>query len=355
MFGMFKRKQEIETRSSGGGYTHDMLIARAGYIGGRSGEGDLTGTVQTCVALWEGGLGIADVDGNDLLDTATLTMAGRALALRGEAVFLIRDDSLVPVSDWTLSTRDGKPKAYQVTIAEAGGGRTETVLAAEVLHFKIGSDAAAPWQGTSPLRRASLTAGMLHSVESALAEVYENAPIGSQIIPFPESQESDLNTIGQGFRGKRGRVMLRESVQVPAAGGPAPAQDWKPNSTTPDIQGVAPGQTLTNARGSICGVYGVLPALMDEATTGPLVREAQRHLAQWTLTPIANLIAQEASEKFGTPVTLDVMRPLQAFDLGGRARSMTQIVEAMAMAKELDVDIDKVAQMVNFAPEGKSM
>ena len=56
-------------------------------------------------------------------------------------------------------------------------------------------------------------------------------------------------------------------------------------------------------------------------------------------------MAQEASEKLGGGVTLDVMRPLQTFDSGGRARATGQIVEAMAK------EADKAAQIVNFAPE----
>jgi hypothetical protein len=58
------------------------------------------------------------------------------------------------------------------------------------------------------------------------------------------------------------------------------------------------------------------------AANWPMVREAQRHLAQWALMPIAAMIGQEASEKLGQPVTLDVMRPLQALDAGGRAREL---------------------------------
>lgn len=137
--------------------------------------------------------------------------------------------------------------------------------------------------------------------------------------------------------------------------GPAPTQDWKSHSTTPDLSGVAPAASLDAARGAVCGVYGVLPSLLDSATTGPLVREAQRHLAQWGLAPVAAIMAQEASEKLGGGVTIDVMRPLQVFDAGGRARAMGQIVEAMAMAKEAGVDLDKAAQIVNFAPEGGTM
>jgi hypothetical protein len=62
--------------------------------------------------------------------------------------------------------------------------------------------------------------------------------------------------------------------------------------------------------------FGVLPALMNPSTTGPMVREAQRHLAAWTLEPVAHLVAEEATRKLGTEVRTDVMRPLQAFDVG---------------------------------------
>lgn len=53
--------------------------------------------------------------------------------------------------------------------------------------------------------------------------------------------------------------------------------------------------------------YVVLPSLIDIGTTGPFVREAQRHLAQWGLAPVAALMAQECSDKLGDPVTIDVM------------------------------------------------
>ena len=95
----------------------------------------------------------------------------------------------------------------------------------------------------------------------------------------------------------------------------------------------------------------MLLALLDSNTNGPVVRKSQRHTAKWALQPLTALMAQEASDKLGTPVTIDVMRPLQAFDAGGRARAMAQIVEAMAMDRETGVDLDKAAQLVNWAPE----
>src|SRR3546814_14503316 len=100
--------------------------------------------------MWENGVSMADVEGTDLLDRRSLALAGRSVALRGEAVFLIRD-GLIPASDWELSTRNGRPVAYRLSIAEAGGGTTQTALAADVLHLRLAAAASAPYSGLGPL------------------------------------------------------------------------------------------------------------------------------------------------------------------------------------------------------------
>jgi len=339
---IFRRKPEVETRSSGMGYTAQIMAAREAYITGASGIGELTATVQACVSLWEGAFSLSDVQGTDMLDRRTLAMVARSLALRGEYVALIGDGHLIPAADWDLSTRDGQPKAYRLSISEAGGGRTMTALAAEVLHFRVGADPVQPWTGQAPLRRARLTAGLLQTIETALAEVYETAPIGSLIVPFPEAPDVDMDSLGRGFRGRRGRVLLRESVNVTAAGAPAPNTDWRPSDVTPNIQPAMPLEALQAARGAILNVFGVLPSLLCETTTGPLVREAQRHLAQWQLQPLAMLIAEEASAKLGSEVMIDLMRPVQAYDAGGRARAVGTLIEALARAKEAGLPAEQV-------------
>lgn len=179
------RRRPVETRSSGTGYTAQIMAARHSYIAGASGLGELTAAVQSCVTLWEGGLALADVKGADLLTRRAMALTARSLALRGEAVFLIAD-RLIPASDWDVTTRNGEPRAYRLQVSEAGGGRSETVLAGEVLHFRIGSDAVTPWVGTAPLRRSQLSADLLAEVESSLRDVFRYAPIGSQIVPMPE-------------------------------------------------------------------------------------------------------------------------------------------------------------------------
>jgi hypothetical protein len=298
--------------------------------------------------LWENGLSVADVGGTDLLTRRALAIAGRMLALRGEALFYITDEALIPVSDWDLSTRLSRPTAYRLTLPDIGGGKSVTALAGEVLHFRIGADAIQPWFGTAPLKRSSLSADLLEIIERALVEVYGDAPLGSSIVPMPETPETDLADIARGFRGSRGKVLVRESVQVQAAGGPAPAQDWRANDLTPDLSKALLDKTLDQARDQINAAFGILPGLNNKATTGPMVREAQRHLASWTLQPMAEGMAEEATDKLGNAVTLDVMRPLQAFDAGGRARTVTALVKALAEAKAAGVDPAMALNLVDW-------
>lgn len=347
----FKRKDRTEMRSSGSGYTSQVIAARQSYITGREGIGELTATVQGCVSLWEGGFALADVSGTDLIDRRSMALCGRALALRGEAVFLITGDGLVAAHDWDLQTHNGIPRAYRLSIADTGGGRKETALAGEVLHFRAGCDVSLPYHGTAPLRRAQLTAGLLQVIETALSEVYENAPLGSQIVPMPEMPETDMEKMARGFRGNRGRVLIRESVNVSAAGGPAPAQDWRAADVTPDLSRAMTKEMLSASRDAISMAFGVLPAFGSASTTGPMIREAQRHLAGWTLQPLAMLMAEEATGKLGSDVMIDTLRPLQAFDAGARARALSAMVKAVGEAKAAGIggdDLNALLTLVNW-------
>ena len=108
----FFRKPKPETRASASGFTAEIMAARESYISGRTGIGELTATVQACVTLWEGGLSLADVEGTEFLTPATLAIAARSLALRGEAVFLIGNTGLIPCSDWDVRTRDARSRPF---------------------------------------------------------------------------------------------------------------------------------------------------------------------------------------------------------------------------------------------------
>ena len=357
MLGLFKKKP-VETRSaSGTGYTGLIMAARESYISGASGIAELTAAVSGCVSLWEGAFALADVSGTTLLNRASLALAARSVALRGEAVFLIRGDRLLSCVDWDLSTRDGIPRAYRVSIAEAGGNRSETVLAQEVLHFKAAADPAAPWTGQAPLRRAAISAQLLQEVETALRDVFRDAPLGSQIVPLPDSSAEDMDKMRGAFRGRRGSTLVIEGVAQATAAGMNPQIGQRAQDLSPDLSKAMAIQTLEAARDAIGMAFGVLPGLHNRATTGPMVREAQRHLAGWTLQPMAMLWAEEASAKLGADVMIDVMRPVQAFDVGGRARALSTIIAAMAEAKTAGIaaeDLNAALTLVNWGDGDKA-
>ncbi|MEM9578257.1 MAG: phage portal protein [Pseudomonadota bacterium] len=348
---IMNRLRPIEARSSGSGYTAQVMTARDSFISGRRGVAELTATVQSCVSLWEGGFAMADVSGTDLLTRQAMAMIARSVALNGEAVFFITDTALVPATDWDVTTRDGRPRAYRLSLPEAGGGRTTTALAAEVLHLRIGSDNTTPWIGTAPLRRSSLTGAMLHAVEAALSETFENAPLGSQIVPLPDSGAEDMENMRHAFSGRRGKTLVIEGVAQATAAGMNPQIGQKPDQLSPDLSKSMTAETLAAAREAVAMAYGVLPSFLNRAATGPVVREAQRQLAIWTLQPIATLLADEASNKLGGEVEIDTIRPLQAFDAGGRARALSAIIKTMAEAKEAGIppsDVSGAMRMVDW-------
>jgi phage portal protein BeeE len=340
-------KPKTETRSTGG-YSALMTLARAETITGARGVAELTAAVQTCVSLWEGALSLADVEGTELLPPRVLALAARSLALRGEFVALVEGDRLTPAADWDVSTILSRPRAYRLSLPDVGGGRTVTALSAEVVHVVTGASVREPWRGTSPLQRASLTADLLATVEAALLDVYGTAPLGSSIVPMPEMAAEDNARLAASFRGQRGRVLLRESVSTTAAGGPQPMTDWRPQGLSPDIEKSEILGAYDRALAGICQAFGVDPSLLSPTSNGGGLREAQRALALWTLQPIAVLIGAELGDKLGTPVSLDVVRPLQAYDAGGRARAFSAMVRAMAEAKAAGLADGEVSALLRL-------
>lgn len=91
--------------------------------------------------------------------------------------------------------------------------------------------------------------------------------------------------------------------EVAAAGGPAPAQDWRPRDVTPHLSKAMTCAALTASRDAICAAFGLLPGLACNATTGPMVRVAQRHPYTSTLQPVATLDDADAKGRSDEPLS----------------------------------------------------
>jgi hypothetical protein len=118
-----------------------------------------------------------------------------------------------------------------------------------------------------------LTASLLAEVETALRDVYRDAPIGSQIVPLPDGGADWKGA----FRGKRGSTLVIEGTAQAMAAGMHPLAEKTPDQLSPYLSKSMTAETLEAARSSIFAAYGVLPGLFNAATTGPMVRESQRH------------------------------------------------------------------------------
>ena len=117
--------------------------------------------VESCSGIWERSIASASIEptgGSALsaLSPQVLALAGRGLALFGQAVFLIEIDeqglTLTPSSSWDVQggvlERDW---IYRLDMAAPSGSRTVTRPAESVLHFRIGADARAPWSAVDRL------------------------------------------------------------------------------------------------------------------------------------------------------------------------------------------------------------
>ena len=65
------------------------------------------------------------------------------------------------------------------------------------------------------------------------------------------------------------------------------------------------------------------------------------------MEPIAKLISEEASAKLGRAVQIDVVRPLQAYDAGGKARAFSAMIKVLAEAKAAGIDSGPVLDMLD--------
>ncbi|NJO37687.1 MAG: phage portal protein [Rhizobiales bacterium] len=331
MWNPFRRKPAVEIRQ-GQGFTAEIMSARAAFFSGSRGVAEATATVELCVSLWERAFQAADPPDRwrSLLSPAKLGMIGRALATRGQFVALIDNSGpdlrLVPATDWDVSTRQGEPICYRLSISETGGRYQATALAGEVVDIKINAEVTTPWHGRSPLRKARLTADTLAAIEAGLGEVMAGS-WGVQIIPASEMKQDQLDRLEEKIQSKRGRVALVESMRSRAAGMTPPQGDWTPQQVTPDLRGLELGAHWEAIRSTILASFGIPPILFSAMAQSAALREGQRHAVLWSLNPISNVAAAELALKLDDPeLKLDLITPLAAADSAGRARAVGVLV-----------------------------
>ena len=273
-------------------------------------------------------------------------MIGRELIRVGEAVFLIevanRRLMLQPSKTWDLQGGPD-PASWTYAITLAGPSTTTTtrnVSERRVVHARYAVDPDRPWRGVGPLTRAKTTATLAANVETRLSE--ELGQSAGEVLPVPDNKvkaalQEDLRKIA-------GKIALVEST----ASGWGDGSQGAPKRDLQQMRiGANPPAVLATLRSesaihvlAACGV----PTTMLARADGTALRESWRQFLHSSVTPVADIVAAELSDKLAVDVGLS-FDGMFASDLSGRARAFQSMVgggmdvqKAAALAGLMDAD-----------------
>lgn len=331
MISLGLNRPRTETRSDATDVAVSALLAVAAGTG--SVQSWASAAVETAVRTWSNALSTATVSPSGVVGARFLSEAGRDLARRGEAVYLLEVDTggrqrflRANVVEVFGSGPDSSDWLYRLDVVGPQTTRTITAPAARVVHVRYATEPYRPERGLSPLAYASLTGTLANNLERALGD--EAGGAVANIIALPEGHD-DPETLAASIRTARGKTLLPETT---AAGYGdrmgAPRRDWMPERLGPDTP-----QALVQLRGqietSVLACYGIPAPLSGLGITdGTAQREGLRRLWTLAIQPLADLIAEELSRVLETPVELSHASAAGTTDIAARARSVHVLTQS---------------------------
>ena len=268
-----------------------------------------------------------------------MSMIGRSLIRQGEILFAIEVAEgrvmLTPAASWDVEG-DSDPASWSYRLTLGGPSRLTTlepVPSEGMVHIRLQSDPEQPWRGISPLASAAIAGRLSAETMQALSDEV-SGPRGF-LLPSPvDGNDPTVSALKADLRSLRGKVALVESTSSGwAADGSQqrPKGDWESRRL-----GAAPGAPLIEqAELASREVYAACGIPLSVVTTseGTGQREGFRRLLHSTIMPLAQIVGEELSAKFETPISLS-FDDLFAADLAGRARAFQSLVNGgMDVAK----------------------
>ena len=331
-----KRRAEQPAGEQRAGYTDQIIQELQRRTATLSADPERTAAAQIAGGLWGRCLAVASVTPaapiTKVLTPSVLYSTGRDLCLRGQALWWFTTDGNMAPRLWHVGEFDisgGYDPAtwtYRATIEGPTRRLVRTLTADEVVHVRIGEDAAAPWRGVSPLAAAADTAGTLAGIENGLRQ--EAGAVTGYVIPGPleglddaafAELKRDLQKIAGGSR-------LVPTLN-PRPGDPSSRPgdaDWQPRRL-----GIHPPEALVNLRGAaaldVLASAGIPPVLGAGNTDATGLREGLRQLYHVTLQPIVRIVEAELARVLEVDLALD-LSALAAADVQGRARAFRALV-----------------------------
>ena len=332
MWNPFRRG--VETRANYTDALTSLLLREASGSGAPTGQAHATAAVEAAVGLWSHAFAAAELSPSvPALSPDVLADIARRLILDGEAVYVIDVGTdglrLLPVGDHDVQGQSPDPATwlYRCELYGPDGGTTRTVPAAGIVHVRYSVDAARPWQGVGPLKRAGLDASLLSAIVTRLGEE-SGAPV-AHVIPSPVDGAADsTETLRSDLKAARGGVVLAET-QLGGYGDKAgaPASDFavkRIGANPPDVLRALASETGER----LMEACGVPSALLVANSAGVARREALRQWAHGRVAPLGRIVAAELADKLDLPGLSMSFEALYGSDIVGRASAAKRMVEA---------------------------
>ena len=239
---------------------------------------------------------------------------GTSLVTRGEHLALIDIDEgrvrLTPACEWEITgTSPHKENwRYRLQLPTPNGVVKRNVSGAEVAHIRI-PDGAQPWEGSSPLVAAGLTAGGMAALEDFISQETNNSA-RARIVNVPGFEDSDgsdddpWDEFVSDIAGAKSKTLLTPAPAGMIQG--IAASSAPPQFGTLHLRPEVPEDLQTLRDRLTAGLHaasGMMPQLFQggEATA---IRESKRAFHNLTLLPLARLCAAELSDVLDTEIAL---------------------------------------------------
>jgi len=324
MFGLFKRKAEVETRAAFPSVTAEYVAARRDGLRG-DGSAALSATVATAASFWSRAFSMLDA-GPDAgaLRPDVLAAIGLDLCLRGESVWHIRVDgsdlALHRAAYWDELGRG----RYHLHIARPGETETVRALEPEVLRLVINSAPETPWRGRSPFVLMGGSPRLMADIEGAISAATEWT--GRGLLPFPDTVPEEQQAAAlRGLKAGGTLAAIKSKADFTTSTGASRANEFRRVDLTPDLRQADLNDTVNGLHERLLAAAGIPPALVTGSGNAGAMREGYRLFVLQTVEPLARQLLREFAKVGVTKLTTASM---MSADVAGRARAVGVLVGA---------------------------
>lgn len=356
MWPFSRNRDRADIRAEGGGLSATEITVEAlqREARGQTVDSAALALAEGCIGLWSRALASATVQPASMALAPVLppilALAGRMLATRGNAIFLIEIRSgramLHPAAGW--DPRGGyrpESRRYRPTMSGPDGTRTVTVHGDAVLHFAVNATEAEHWRGRGPLWRSRATANLAAEIERQATKEAKINPLRVLQADMPRGENAGERRQQTDERLKAGGVLVLPGLDMRgASAGERRAQQVLSIGPKPETAFEAMRARVMD---DVCAAFGASPALFNPAGDGSGQREAWRRFWAGTVEPLGRLVEAELRAKLDPRARLS-FAAMRASDEDGRSRAVSRRAAAFKTFMEAGIEREEALRLAGL-------